>query len=159
MPCRTGLPPCNSALLMSQRYMLPYYSLHSSPPSSPQFVSFPLCFCSLLFRTNCRHYITCFSLLKGWADTVKNSSNSNKKCSQCFVTSIWHNLVRLYLRESLWHFCYLLAQVQLVTLNVPWSEVKMWRATGLCFKSRLWTRLHLTLLPSFLLLTEANMWL
>lgn len=78
MPCVTGLPPCNSALLMSPHCVLPCYSLHSSPPSSPQFVSFSLCFCSLLFRANCRHYITCFSLLKGWADTVKNSSNSNK---------------------------------------------------------------------------------
>lgn len=144
MPCVTGLPPWNSTLLMSPRHVLPSYSLHSSPPSSPQFVSFHPCFCSRFFRTNCRHYITCFPLLKGWADTVRTVQTPTKNAPSALLPlydTSWSDVITGKVYDAC--FCYVLAQVQLVTLNVPWSEVKMWwkAGLGLRFKSHLCTRL------------------
>lgn len=106
----------------------------------PQFICTPPQYVLLpLSRANGRNYISCFSLLKGWADTVKNSSNSNKMQ----VNRIHPRLTWLQTKfMTLW----LLRNIDPSTAgDLPWHEVVTCNKTvrDLCMI----TKLHLTLLP------------
>lgn len=159
VPCVTGLPPWNSTLLMSPPYVLPCYSLHSSPPSSPQFVSFHPCFCSFL-QDKLQALYNLFSSAERLSCTVRTVQTPTKNAPSALLPlydTSWSDVITGKVYDAC--FCYVLAQVQLVTLNVPWSEVKMWwkAGLGLRFKSHVCTSCvfftpyrgqHVALIPS-----------
>lgn len=138
--CRFTPPPNAIPNSTSLRRVLPRYIacipaplFLLRPQFTPPYVLLPLS------GANGRNCITCFSLLKGWADTVKNSSNSNKMQ----VNGIHPRLT--WLQTKFMTLCFLRNIDPSPAGDLPWHEAVTGNKTlrDLCTIMKL----HLTLLP------------